>query len=299
LRPSELVQSDKRQLFDPGLHPMYDSSYDGGVKMPSLRPRFSFSILFVLAVLALAPTSRAQCGTAGVGYDGMFVAMTPNNPFHGVLAMTNSKLPSAFLEHPVEISRDQDGRVRVDRFVSDVQVQSGPGAGTETEERAVTIYDPLKCEAIQLNNVSRSASISHLWAGPLAHPRPAAGETCGAEFDGKAHMKDATSEDLGHQTIDGFDAIGVRTTMHLHLADAAPQAVIDRVTETWCSPDLQVDLLQVTAWATGAEPMTVSLTGIQRAEPDPALFEIPSNYTVSETVVSHPLASAAPPALSH
>ncbi|HXO88005.1 MAG TPA: hypothetical protein VN885_05090 [Candidatus Acidoferrales bacterium] len=262
--------------------------------MSSLRPRFGSSFLLVVAIVALAPTVRAQCATGGVGYNGMFVAMTPNNPFHALLTMTNSKMPRTFQEHPVEISRDQDGRVRVDRFVSDVQVQSGQGAGTEMEERAVTIYDPLKCEAIQLNNVSHSAAIGHLWAGPLAHPRPAAVATCGSEFEGKARAKDATSEDLGHQTIDGFDAIGIRSTMHPHIPDATPEAVIDRVTETWCSPDLQADLLQVMHGATGAEPMTVSLTAIQRTEPEPSLFEIPPDYTVSETVAPHPATSLSP-----
>ena len=267
---------------------MYDSSVNGGAMMSRLRPRFGFSFRLVVAIVALAPIVRAQCATGGVGYNGMFVAMTPNNPFHAVLTMTNSKMPRAFLEHPVEISRDRDGRVRVDRFVSDVQVQSGPGSGTEMEERAVTIYDPLKCEVIQLNNVSHSAAIGHLWAGPLAHPRPAAVATCGSEFEGKAGAKDAISEDLGHQRIDGFDAIGVRSTMHLHIPDATPEAVIDRVTETWCSPELQADLQRVMRGATGAEPMTVSLTAIQRTDPEPALFEIPRDYTVSEKVTPHP-----------
>jgi hypothetical protein len=264
--------------------------------MPRLLRRSTSSLFVVIAIAVLAPHVRAQCATGGVSYNGVFVAMVPNNPFYAKLTMTRSKLPGARSEGPLEISRDHLGHLRLDRFVATVRVQSGPDAGAEVEEHAVTIYDPLKCEQIQMDTVSHSAMITHMWAGPLAHPRAPIVETCGSEFDSKSYPRimNAISEDLGHQTIETFDTIGVRFTMHQHIPDAIPDAVIDRANESWCSQDLEAVLLHVMRGGTAGEPITYSMSEIQRAEPEASLFEIPAGYTVSEAAPSQPAVTPVP-----
>ncbi len=56
---------------------------------------------------------------------------------------------------------------------------------------------------------------------------------------------------------------------------------IDIVTETWFSADLQVVVMSKTSDPRYGESV-YQLTGITRTEPDPALFTVPSDYTVKE-----------------
>jgi hypothetical protein len=54
---------------------------------------------------------------------------------------------------------------------------------------------------------------------------------------------------------------------------------IETVHETWMSDDLKVPVLvKTTDPRTGTT--TTQLTNINRSEPDPALFQVPSDYTV-------------------
>jgi hypothetical protein len=55
---------------------------------------------------------------------------------------------------------------------------------------------------------------------------------------------------------------------------------IQTVHETWTSPDLKIPVIVKTSDPrTGTT--TRQLTNITRAEPDPALFQVPSDYTVT------------------
>jgi hypothetical protein len=52
-------------------------------------------------------------------------------------------------------------------------------------------------------------------------------------------------EELGHRTIEGFDAIGWRITSHVSVAEATPEAMVQRIHETWCSENFGAILLSI------------------------------------------------------
>ena len=89
------------------------------------------------------------------------------------------------------------------------------------------------------------------------------------------------SEPLGSQTIDGLEATGTRTTITIPAGAIGNERPIEVVSERWYSPELQVVVS-----STHRDPRfgdnTYRLTGIQRAEPDKSLFEVPADYTVKE-----------------
>jgi hypothetical protein len=90
-------------------------------------------------------------------------------------------------------------------------------------------------------------------------------------------------EELGHRSIEGYDAVGWRTTATTPVPNSSPPATMQRVSDIWCSEDLHAVLLQVVGAPDGPKE-EIALTKIERTEPDPALFQIPSDYTVSEDV---------------
>ena len=85
-------------------------------------------------------------------------------------------------------------------------------------------------------------------------------------------------EPLPNRTIEGVVASGIRKTTTIPQGAIGNEQPIKTVSEEWTSVDLQVLVLtEVNDPRTGRT--TYRLTNINRAEPDPALFKVPANYT--------------------
>jgi hypothetical protein len=89
------------------------------------------------------------------------------------------------------------------------------------------------------------------------------------------------SEDLGIKTIDGLEAKGTRLTRVIPAGREGNDRPITISNETWFCPDLKIMVA-----STSDDPRngtaTMELTGIDRGEPDPALFQVPEGYTVKD-----------------
>ena len=90
----------------------------------------------------------------------------------------------------------------------------------------------------------------------------------------------AKTETLPSQTIEGISATGTRTTSTIPAGEIGNQLPISIVDETWYSPDLKMNIM-----TKHSDPRTgenvFRLTQINRAEPDPQLFQLPADYTVT------------------
>jgi hypothetical protein len=84
---------------------------------------------------------------------------------------------------------------------------------------------------------------------------------------------------LGGETIDGVYAEGTRITHVTPAGTIGNDRDISMVTETWRSPDLQLDVLSKTTDPRSGE-RTTEIKNLNRAEPDPALFQVPPDYKV-------------------
>ena len=92
---------------------------------------------------------------------------------------------------------------------------------------------------------------------------------------------DMSVESLGTQTIDGIVADGARTTVTYPEGYFGNDRPITTVTEVWNSPDLQLAVLTKTSDPRSGDT-TTKLENISGTDPDPALFQLPPDYTVSE-----------------
>jgi len=90
-----------------------------------------------------------------------------------------------------------------------------------------------------------------------------------------------TTENLGTQNVNGVNAAGVRTTMIIPKGQIGNNKDIKVMTERWSSNDLQMLVKSVNSDPRFGDT-TYQLTKITQSAPDPALFQAPPDYTVTE-----------------
>ena len=120
----------------------------------------------------------------------------------------------------------------------------------------------------------------------IAAAPPGPGPRPGAAFEferTKLDPKNAKKESLGKQNIEGVEAEGTRMTITIPAGEIGNELAIQIVSESWYSPELQVVIMSKHTDPRMGEH-TYRLTNITRAEPARTLFEVPSDYTIKETV---------------
>jgi hypothetical protein len=90
-----------------------------------------------------------------------------------------------------------------------------------------------------------------------------------------------TTEDLGSQTMQGITVTGTRTTRTIPKDQIGNDAPITIVTEVWTSPELRTVVYSKRTDPRMGE-QTFQLTNIARSEPDPSLFTVPQDFTITE-----------------
>jgi hypothetical protein len=91
-----------------------------------------------------------------------------------------------------------------------------------------------------------------------------------------------TEEKLQDRLIEGVLASGVRRTTTIPAGAIGNEQPIKIVSEEWMSPDLQV-LVMTDRTDPRVGHSTYRLLKIGRSDPDPALFQVPADYTLQQT----------------
>jgi hypothetical protein len=90
-----------------------------------------------------------------------------------------------------------------------------------------------------------------------------------------------TKTSLGTQTIEGVAATGTQSVLTIEAGAIGNDQPIKIVSEEWYSADLKTVVLSKRSDPRFGDTV-YQLTGINRAEPDASLFQVPSNYTVTD-----------------
>jgi hypothetical protein len=181
----------------------------------------------------------------------------------------------------VNVYRDGSGRVRTERTAP--AGRPGPGQATQAAEGTtrtiINIHDPVAGVSRELNPANKTAREMQLPRARGGNPG-FQGNRGGRGANGTTDPNVVT-EQLPMQTINGVQATGTRVTRTIPAGQIGNAQPIQIVTETWHSPDLKVPVM-----TKRVDPMhgttVTQLTNITRSEPDPSLFQIPSDYTVSK-----------------
>ena len=219
-------------------------------------------------------------GPGGPGRGGPgAVATVTGAPYSGVEIRTSQQTLAAgaviLRTEQSNLYRDSQGRVRRET------TRKGPDGQTETR---VTISDPVAGLVHELDARNKTA-----FTRPARFPSQAptdrstgqvrtmgAGRRPAAQTD--ANVK---RETLAAQSMNGILASGSRVTRTIPAGTIGNSQAIATVRETWMADDLQVPLMTRTSDPrTGTT--TTELTNINRSQPDPSLFLVPSDYTVKK-----------------
>lgn len=190
------------------------------------------------------------------------------------------------------VARDSQGRVRRDEGLPGLTSPKGDAP------HLVLIMDPVAKVHWTLDSHTKTAVKMPLGSitpdfGPFVPPPLEADKTwffstgpgtAQVQVMGKAELSpdhNVSKVDLGTQTIEGVTAQGTRTTRTLPAGEVGNELPLVITTETWFSPDLKVLVLSKTEDPRMGET-TYKLINIQRSEPPPDLFEIPTDYTIKD-----------------
>lgn len=92
---------------------------------------------------------------------------------------------------------------------------------------------------------------------------------------------DLKSEDLGHDMIGGFDTLGTRETTTIAPGTIGNDRPLAAVKEFWYSPQLGVNL-EVKRADPRSGIANFHVVDIRLGEPDPRLFDPPSDFTIAD-----------------
>lgn len=178
--------------------------------------------------------------------------------------------------------RDSAGRTRTEHIFTPpggVVMVSGPSF--------IQISDPVAGYRYILNSrdqtARRSAFAPTMQRSSRAvstNPPPPPAPLANAAVKAAARPHPETSrESLGTQSIEGVIAEGTRMTTTIPEGSVGNDRPITTVSESWTSADLKTIVLSKVSDPRYGDT-TTKLTNIVVAEPDPALFQVPGDYSI-------------------
>jgi hypothetical protein len=218
-------------------------------------------LAFICIAVALSPVAVAQTR-------GVFVTPIPNAPLLAVVNTESSQLlkdgTSSNQKTLSAIARDRQGRIFNERRALI------PASETATPPiLSIHIYDPQTRTSTFIDPQRQVA-----WQSTLNRP-PAAAPPLATSSAANSYIK---KEDLGNRKMEGIEVHGVRDTQTIP-AEANGGKEITVVDEYWYSEDLRLNMLAIHKDPRTGE-QTTTVTQVDRSEPDPAIFEIPSGYKI-------------------
>jgi TonB family protein len=245
----------------------------------------------------IGPVGRAGIGAvvrAGIG-------IVKNAPFSGEMMCEciQTLADGNRIVHQTNtiVHRDGEGRIRRETLFKIRDANSG----AFKEYKIIQVSDPFGGQEVTLDPQNRTArkfntlSMKKIPGLITFWPVEVIGVSNGAAFEpdnacglgpampfGKFSVNAKTeNESLGSQMIEGVAADGTRVTHTIHAVPMGNENPIEVTYTRWFSKELYLDVLIKSVDPRSGES-TQQMTKISRGEPDAALFEIPSDYTVKE-----------------
>jgi hypothetical protein len=257
-----------------------------------IRMLLAGSLVFVATGVAQPPPgSHFRGGMGGARFlgaqPGMLGRVVKNAPFSAdIVTDTTQTLQNGNHIHQTSTThayRDSEGRTRLEQDLSNLNAL----APNSNLPPVVFIKDPVAGVNYALtpstHAASRLAMRSSGAGGGREYGRGAGAN--GNTMRSRAALQNNPNvklETLGTQVIEGVQATGRRITMTIPVGQIGNEQPIQIVTETWYSPDLQTVVLSKRSDPRSGDTV-MRYTNISRAEPASTLFEVPSDYKVTDT----------------
>jgi hypothetical protein len=243
-----------------------------------MNPRTPF--FFVAAALLAVSLSAQESTEVSRGPDGgtrfrvagIEVLPVTGKPFSGTDTIEwthNLGDGGAVTTHLTAIvARDSQGRIYRERrnFV--------PANSSQQSKLIEKIfYDPGAHTKTTCTVATRQCGITSYYAPVSFKPTPA-----GPRANGTRYL---TRESLGNNTLDDLSVVGTVETLTINAGIVGNDRPLTITREFWYSSDLQINL-SVTRNDPREGRQVIKLVDLTRSEPDPALFELPAEFTVQD-----------------
>jgi hypothetical protein len=183
--------------------------------------------------------------------------------------------------------RDSQGRIRTERM---------PFAGLSTPVEAegqiptvIHLYDPVAGYSYTLDSKRHiahriavglnGAANTNVNRGTAMTPRTGDGPARLPLWSRVPEMGRVKEESLGTQVIEGVQAEGTRTRMTTPAGAQGNDRPLVHVCDRWHSQELALTLVSDCTDPRSGR-VILRLQNLDRGEPDPALFEVPADYTI-------------------
>jgi len=277
-----------------------------------------FLFAFVACVAALAQRDDGVRGAQGTIRDGIPLSgsvlvagpgaleeigggFVTGQPYSAEQVMEHAQtlLNGTHIDQKREMSlmyRDSEGRTRTERsmFMGLAKPNGTKGPGL----RLVHIYDPVAGYSYTLDPQKH---IAHRFTVPIPSEspkqvrtegilmpvptaRPAAGKPAGEAAP--MQSRQIKRESLGTKVIDGLTVDGTRMTITTPEGVLGNDRPLTRVCDHWRSEELKITILSKCSDPRSGKSV-VRVRNIDRAEPDPLLFQVPPDYTIEEETGSY------------
>ena len=175
--------------------------------------------------------------------------------------------------------RDAQGRMR-----KEVTLPAGAPTSNGAPKSLVVIHDPVAGTGYVLDATKKIAHAMPQHTHGPGNGGPSDESTADGAASTNAHHgpsanANVVKESLGTQTVNGVAAEGTRYTRTIPAGRMGNDKPLTIVREEWYSPDLHM-IVQSKRTDPFVGETTYNVTNIQRTAPSPALFTVPSDYTV-------------------
>jgi hypothetical protein len=235
-----------------------------------------------------------------------------NSPYQAVAENeTTQHLVDGNIIHSTQttrMARDKQGRTRTEQTIEKL----GPWSSNEGPKEVIFISDPVAGTTFILHPDSKTAERTTMRPGngprisppgaivtevapalpamPALPALPAGATTAIAAGPGTTRIfetvddssaSDKTEESLGTQQINGVKAEGKKITITIPADTVGNQLPLVTTIETWYSPQLQTVVKSKRSDPRFGET-TYELKNIQLSDPPASLFQVPSDYNISD-----------------
>jgi hypothetical protein len=265
------------------------------IRMP--RPALA-ALIFVLSsalIPQLACAQAVEITTHSIDVPAVHgTAVVTNRPYFATVRTTVvQKLADGTTITKVRTTKEaRDSEGRTMRQIS-LERPNGEPAMLNT-----SVFDPVNRTQTHWTDSSKTATVMHFSEPQSTPPSRPAGPGSGVGSGGRpvpeaptlqmrASQEKVEREQLGGKTIAGVYAEGIRFTRTIPEGAEGNDRPMVRVDEAWRSSELQITLFSVDSDPrTGTR--TTEYTELDRAEPDPAVFQVPEGYTVKDQAMPVP-----------
>ena len=241
----------------------------------------AFTALLSVGLSSQTPSSQTGATHVPIMTNGYGVSNIAGQSFSADLEIERAQtLADGGHIHTVQhlkFYRDGEGRIRYEMYT-----HQGPSQESPEEISTIIITDTPANVQYSLSLRAHSGRRNVLFTPPnpaAMTPRPAPRPTPQQSASASKNV----SESLGTRSIEGITAEGYRNTTTFPVNYQGNDAPLVTVNEQWRSSEMGLEILRKTSDLRFGDQLQRFINiNINRTEPDPALFQVPSDYTIKD-----------------